>query len=208
MNKSEGQIAKTPSGLENTIAFSSEDIEQCIINYAKTVKLLQKVGFDGVQLHMAHGYLLSEFLDPFYNRRTDNYGGSTDNRYRIIHEILQKINEIIEDNFIITAKIDSVSKEEDRDFINQQIQVCKWIEKDGVDALEKGIDFISMCRPFIAEENFIQKLKNNEKSICINCNQCFEIFKIKHKRCVFSENIMHQFEVNFPCYSSTNLGNL
>ncbi len=245
-SKMEGQIAKTPSGLGNTVALSKEDIEQCIINHVRTIELLQKVGFDGVQLHMAHGYLLSEFLDPFYNKRTDNYGGNINNRYQIIHEILMKINEIVEDKFIITAKIDTVSKDEDKDFINQQIQVCKWLERDGIDAieisgnnfkklnqttpyfldnalkikneinipiilvggfrninqmnnaLEKGIDFISMSRPFIADENFIEKLRNNENSICINCNQCFEIFKTQHKRCILRDDVIHQLEINFP----------
>lgn len=245
-SKMEGQIAKTPSGVGNTVAFSKEDIERCVINHVKTIEFLQKVGFDGVQLHVAHGYLLSEFLDPFYNKRTDNYGGNISNRYRIIHEILMKLNKTIKDDFLITAKIDTISKGEDKEFINQQIQVCKWLERDGIDvieisgnnfkkfnqttpyfldnalkirnevnipiilvggfrninqmndALERGIDFISMSRPFIADENFIQKLKNGEESICINCNQSFEIFKTKHKRCALRDDIIHQLEINFP----------
>lgn len=94
-SKMEGQISKTPSGLGDTIAFSKKDIDQCIINHVTTIEFLQKVGFDGIQLHMAHGYLLSEFLDPFYNKRTDNYVGNINNSYRIIHEILMKINKTI-----------------------------------------------------------------------------------------------------------------
>lgn len=245
-SKMEGQITNTPSGLDNTVAFSKEDIKQCIINHVKTIELLQEVGFDGVQLHMAHGYLLSEFLDPFYNKRTDDYGGNLDNRYRIINEMLIKINKIVKENFVITVKIDTVSKEEEKDFINQQVQVCKWLERDGIDAieisgsnfkklnksepyflnnalkirnevnipiilvggfrninqmnnaLEKGIDFISMSRPFIADDNFIKKLRNHEESMCTNCNQCFKIFKTLHKRCVLRDDIIHQLEVNFP----------
>ncbi len=245
-SKMEEQIAKTPSGLGDTVALSKEDIEQCVINHVRTIELLQKVGFDGAQLHMAHGYLLSEFLDPFYNKRTDDYGGNANNRYRIIHEILMQVNKIIKDNFVIIAKIDTVSKDEDKEFINQQIQVCKWLKRDGIDAieisgsnfkkinqstpyfldnalkvknevnvpvilvggfrninqmnnaLERGIDFISMSRPFIADENFIEKLRNNENSICINCNQCFEIFKTQHKRCVLRDDIIRQLEINFP----------
>ena len=54
---------------------------------------------------MAHGYLLSEFLDPFYNKRTDNYGGTANNRYRIIHEILTEATNSIKSNFAIIAKI-------------------------------------------------------------------------------------------------------
>ena len=65
-------------------------------------------------------------------------------------------------------------------------------------ALEKWIDFISMSRPFIADENFVQKLKNDEESICVNCNECFEIFKTQHKRCALRKDIIHQLEINFP----------
>lgn len=249
-SKMKGQICKTPSGKGNTKALSKENIEQCIINHVKTIKTLQKTGFDGVQLHMAYGYLLSEFLDPFYNERTDDYGGNANNRYRIIHEILMQVNQIIEPNFAIIAKIDSVSKNKDKDFMDQQIEICKWLEKDGVDAieisgsnfkelnqttpyfldnalrikgnvnlpiilvggfrnvcqmndtLEKGIDFISMSRPFIAEENFVQKLKNNQESICTNCNSCFEIYKTQHKRCILRNDIVHQLEINFPNINS------
>lgn len=245
-SKMEGQISKTPSGKGNTTALSERDIQQCIMNHVKTIETLQETGFDGVQLHMAHGYLLSEFLDSFYNERTDEYGGNTNNRYRIIHEILMKINRIVKPNFVVIAKIDTVSKNKDRDFMNQQIEICKWLERDGIDAveisgsnfkdlnqatpyfldnalkikdsvnipiilvggfrnarqmneaLEKGINFISMSRPFIAEENFVQKLKNNEESICTNCNSCFEIFKTQHKRCVLKNDKIHQLEINFP----------
>lgn len=245
-SKMANQITKTPSGIENSVPMSNEDIEECIENYSKTIQVLQKTGFDGVQLHMAHGYLLSEFLDPFYNKRLDEYGGSEQNRYRIIHKILEKTNKIVKPNFVITAKLDTVSKDENINFINQQIQVCKWLEKDGINAieisesnfkkinqntpyflknalkirsavhiplilvggfrninqinnaLEKGIDFISMSRPFIADENFLQKLKKGESSICINCNQCFEIYKTQHKRCIMREDTIRQLEINFP----------
>ena len=241
-----GQIAKTPSETDISVAMSSEDIEECIKNHVKTIRVLQKTGFDGVQLHIAHGYLLSEFLDPYYNRRTDDFGGNAINRYKIIHEILKEIKKDIAPNFIVTAKIDTVSKSKDSGFIHQQIQVCKWLERDGIDAielsgsnfrefnqsspyflenalkikceigiplilvggfrninqinnaLEKGIDFVSMSRPFIAEENFIEKLKNNEESICINCNRCFEVFKTQHRMCALRKDIIHQLEINFP----------
>lgn len=245
-SKVEGQIAKTPSEMENTKALLMKDIKQCVKNHVKTIDLLQKVGFDGVQLHMAHGYLLSEFLDPFYNNRTDDYGGNINNRYRIIHEILTEVNNSIKSNFIIIAKIDTISKNGDSDFINQQVKLCKLLEMDGIDAieisgnnfkklnqptpyfldnalkirneveipiilvggfrnikqmnnaLEKGIDFISMSRPFIADENFVQKLKKNEESRCINCNKCFDIFKTQHKRCVLRNDTIHQLKINFP----------
>lgn len=239
------QVVKTPSGLGQTEALSQEDIKEYIKKHIETIKHLKKVGFDGVQLHMAHGFLLSEFLDPFYNKRTDCYGGTVNNRYRIIHELLDEANKIKDSNFVLISKIDSVSKSEESEFLNQQIEICKWQERDGIDAIEvsganfkkynqttpyflenavkiknnvnipiilvggfrntqqmedalsKGIDFISMSRPFIADENFVQKLKNGERSICTNCNKCFEIFKTEYKCCSLRKDKIKQYEINF-----------
>lgn len=246
VNSIPNQIAKTPSGIDNSIAMTEDDINDCINSYVKTIETLQDADFDGVQLHMAHGYLLSEFLDPFYNKRSDDFGGNVNNRYKIIHEILTAINKVRKPDFLIIAKIDTISKDSDPNFINDQIKVCKWLEKDGLDSIElsgnnyrnlkqftpyffeqakkirneisipiilvggfrnmeqinlalsHGIDFISMSRPFIAEDNFVQKLKNNETSRCINCNKCFEIYKTLHKRCVFRKDTVKQLEINFP----------
>ena len=61
-------------------------------------------------------------------------------------------------------------------------------------AKTKSIDDV---KKFIVDEDFVQKLKNGEESRCINCNQCFEIFKTKHKRCVLRNDTIHQFEINF-----------
>ncbi len=240
-------VAKSPSGINNSVAMTQNDIFECIQDYTLATKTLQETGFDGVQLHLAHQYLFSEFLDPFYNKRTDNYGGTVENRYRIIHELLLEIKKIITPNFLVTVKINVTSKDSNyKNFLEDQIQVCKWLEKDGVDAIEisgcdyrqfnqqtpyylvpalkikseisipiilvggfrninqidnalnSGIDFISMCRPFIAEEDFIKKLKNHQTSKCITCNKCFEIFKTKHTRCVFRNDIIPQLEKNFP----------
>lgn len=246
-NKISGNIAQSPSGIDNSYPMSLEDIKECVKDYVKATLILQETGFDGVQLHIAHQYLLSEFLDPFYNKRTDNYGGNVENRYRIIHEILEELKKVVNPNFIVTAKINATSKDPNcTNFLDDQIKVCKYLENDGLDAielsgadylkfnqptpyylepalkikkevsipiilvggfrntkqidnaLEKGIDFVSMCRPFIAEEDFIEKLKNNQTSKCINCNKCFDIFKTNHTRCVFRNDIITQLEINFP----------
>lgn len=132
-----GRKAQTPSKTDNTTEMTIDDINCCIDNYAKTIRLVKKIGFDGVELHLAHGYLLSEFLDSFYNKRMDEYGGTIQNRYRIIHQILLNIKEIIQDpNFLVTTKINSTSKSKDPLFLDEQIQVCRLLEKDGVDAIE------------------------------------------------------------------------
>ena len=76
-------------GREMTI----KEIDETVIAFRDAAVRAQKAGFDGVQIHAAHGWLLSQFLSPYFNRRTDEYGGSIENRARIVLEILRSIRE-------------------------------------------------------------------------------------------------------------------
>lgn len=210
----EGQVALTPTETETSKCMNLKDINNCIENFALACKIIQDCGADGVQLHMAHGYLLSDFLDPYNNKRTDKYGGSIENRYRIIHQIVSSIKSICKKEFIIMAKINSTSTANSCQFFEQQLVICKMLELDGVDAIEisgmefaqknrkmpyflsqalqirkqinipvvlvggfhkyaqinqaieEGIDFVSMSRPFICEDDLVFKLKNRVNSKC------------------------------------------
>lgn len=96
----------------------------------------KEAGFDGVQIHVAHGYLLSRFLTPYYNRRTDEYGGNMENRARVVLETCSRIREAVGEEFPILVKINS------DDFMDQGLTfeeckyVCKMLEKTGVSAIE------------------------------------------------------------------------
>ena len=80
------------SGLEpGSRAMTDAEICETIESFAKAAKYLKEAGADGVQLHAAHGYLLSQFLSPYLNRRTDKWGGVTENRTRIVFEIVNEI---------------------------------------------------------------------------------------------------------------------
>jgi len=84
---------------------TKQDIKQCINDFIQAAKRIYYSEFDGVQLHCAHGYLLSEFISPYCNRRTDEYGGSTENRFRIVKEILLGIQDEIGKNFPVSIKL-------------------------------------------------------------------------------------------------------
>ena len=81
------------------------EISELIEDYTKTALRLQNIGVDGIELHAAHGYLISQFLCPVNNKRTDEYGGSPENRRRILQEIVSSIRREVDKNFIISAKI-------------------------------------------------------------------------------------------------------
>jgi 2,4-dienoyl-CoA reductase-like NADH-dependent reductase (Old Yellow Enzyme family) len=82
---------------------TGSEIQEIIEAFVKAIQRAKQVGFDGVQLHAAHGYLLSAFLSPRANKRTDKWGGSTENRFRIIGEIVQGARQVV-GNYPILAK--------------------------------------------------------------------------------------------------------
>ena len=92
---------------------SVNEIKEIIDCYSDAVVRVKKAGFDGVQLHGAHGFLLSSFLSPYTNRRHDQYGGSIDKRVNILKEILEKAREHVDD-FPILIKMNSSENGEGR----------------------------------------------------------------------------------------------
>ncbi len=81
------------------------DVEHVIQGFVQTAKGAIDAGFDGVEIHGAHGYLISQFLSPYSNQRTDGYGGSTENRYRFAHELIQAVSEVIPKERLLTFRI-------------------------------------------------------------------------------------------------------
>ena len=89
-----GQIWTDLEGLEDhdvPQAMSAEELQQTIMEYAQSAQLAVKAGFDGVELHGANGYLLEQFISPVSNQRTDEYGGSIENRCRFVLEVVDQV---------------------------------------------------------------------------------------------------------------------
>jgi 2,4-dienoyl-CoA reductase-like NADH-dependent reductase (Old Yellow Enzyme family) len=114
---------------------SDLEIEQLIQQFVKNNDRSRQVGFDGVQLHGAHGYLLSEFLSPAQNRRTDKWGGSTENRFRIIGEIIKRSKEKHSD-FPIFIKLNGYDFQENGMREPEAVKIAKLLEKAGCDGIE------------------------------------------------------------------------
>ena len=112
------------------------EIYHIVESFAKGAVRGQRSGFDGVQIHAAHGYLLSQFLSPFYNKRKDEYGGSIENRARIVLEVLGAIREKVGDQFPVLIKINSEDFVEGGLNVKEMIQVATMLEKAGIDAIE------------------------------------------------------------------------
>jgi 2,4-dienoyl-CoA reductase-like NADH-dependent reductase (Old Yellow Enzyme family) len=117
-------------------ALSIEEIRQVIDDFAAAARRLQKAGFDGIQLHGAHGYLLAQFLSPLRNRRDDEYGGTLENRARFGLEVYRAVRSAVGREFPVMIKLnasdflDGSTTEEDACFLASALAT------EGVDAIE------------------------------------------------------------------------
>ncbi|TIA68745.1 hypothetical protein E3P92_03894 [Wallemia ichthyophaga] len=153
-------------------AATIEDIKNIVKQFAYTAKLCKDVGYHGVQLHGAHGYLLSAFLGKHTNRRTDDYGGSLENRARIIFEIIDAIREQVKDpSFILSIKLNSQDFNSDSGLTPEESQkVCQWLDEKGIDLIElSGGSYersaFSNSAPNPREAYFIEYSENVRKVI-------------------------------------------
>lgn len=114
---------------------TEDEIYKIIGNFVASIERAKKAGFDGVELHIAHGYLLSSFLSPHMNKRKDKWGGNTENRFRIVREILLKARKKVGD-YTIIAKINAYEKSKDGMNIDEAIKVSRYLEQSGCDGIE------------------------------------------------------------------------
>jgi 2,4-dienoyl-CoA reductase-like NADH-dependent reductase (Old Yellow Enzyme family) len=120
---------------ENARKLAEEEINIIIENFISAIERAKKCGFDGVQIHAAHGYLLSEFLSPSLNKRHDQWGGNTDNRFRIVKEIITRAKKKV-GNFPILVKISAYDSNRNGMRINEAVKIAKLLEHCGCDAIE------------------------------------------------------------------------
>ena len=131
-----------PSAIKNQrtqitpVEMTKEEINHLIEVFGKAANRVKRAGFDGVELHGAHGYLLSQFLSPHFNQRTDEYGGSLENRARILIEIVREIRKVVGDVFPLFIKLNSQDFMEDGLTSEESIKVSKMLESAGIDAIE------------------------------------------------------------------------
>ncbi|WP_434352637.1 NADH:flavin oxidoreductase/NADH oxidase family protein [Psychrobacter sp. HD31] len=117
-------------------ALTTDEIHNLIERFAESARICEKAGFEGVQIHGAHGYLVSEFLSPHHNRRSDEWGGSIENRMRFLTESVKAIQAKTTDNFILSVKLNSADFQRGGFSESDSLIVIKELEKLGVDFVE------------------------------------------------------------------------
>jgi len=129
-----------PVGREMT----RDEIETVTEAFASAAVRAQKAGFDAVQIHAAHGYLLSQFLSPYFNRRKDEYGGSIENRARLVVLVLKAIRKAVGSDFPVFIKLNSEDFLHGGLTVEEMLEAATMLEESGIDAIElSGGTFLS-----------------------------------------------------------------
>lgn len=223
------------SGTVKPREMTLREIDECIQAFADAARRAREAGFDGVQIHCAHGYLLSEFLSPYTNRRGDDWGGTPERRRRFVLEVLRKVREAAGPDLAVTTKLNCEDFLPEGLALAESCEAARTLAAEGIDAIEvsgymadadprhspsrpgdparaeegfylaqaaeikkaagvvpvgvcggfrsldvmaraveaEGVDFVAASRPFIAEPDLFQRLRDGqERARCISCNEC------------------------------------
>ncbi len=117
-------------------ALTEAEIFGIIERFARVAGIAKKAGFTGVQLHGAHGYLISEFLSPLVNRRTDQWGGALENRARFLLESVRAVRAVVGPQFPVSVKLNSSDFQKGAFSEEDSRTVIGWLEQEGVDLIE------------------------------------------------------------------------
>ena len=117
-------------------ALREDEILDIIQRFAEAARICEKAGFEGVQLHGAHGYLISQFLSPLTNKRQDQWGGSIENRMRFLLEIYKAVRAKTSENFIVSVKLNSADFQRGGITEEEVVKVFKAIDAAGIDLIE------------------------------------------------------------------------
>ncbi|WP_067844410.1 NADH:flavin oxidoreductase/NADH oxidase family protein [Nocardia lijiangensis] len=118
------------------VAMTSEQIQATIARFVTTAQRAELAGFDGVEVHAAHGYLLSQFLSPLVNTRTDEWGGSLENRARLLLEIVRAIRAAVSPSFAVAVKLNSADFQRGGFDADDAHRVIGMLASLGVDLVE------------------------------------------------------------------------
>ncbi|MBU42116.1 MAG: hypothetical protein CMN76_02765 [Spirochaetaceae bacterium] len=113
-----------------------KEIQELIQRFVVTARLCIEAGFEGVQVHAAHGYLLSQFLSPITNRRSDDWGGALENRARFLLEVVRGVRRAIGQDKALSVKLNSADFQKGGFSQEESEEVARMLEKEGIDLLE------------------------------------------------------------------------
>ena len=136
---------------------NQKDIDEVVKAYGDAVRLAMKAGFDAVEIHAGHGYLISQFLSPYTNHRHDRYGGSLDNRMNFMRECIREVVKAADGKIAVTAKLNTRDGFRGGQEVDELIEVAKELRSLGVDAITLSGGFVSRAPQYVMRGEFPTK---------------------------------------------------
>ena len=128
-----------------------DEIEALVHDMGNSARLARIAGYDGVELHAPHGYLLHEFLSPRSNKRTDEYGGSMENRARFMCDCLRSMRAALGDDYLLTVRISADEHMDDGFHVEDTIEYCKMAIQAGADGIHLSDGCYEAMRYFLPD---------------------------------------------------------
>jgi 2,4-dienoyl-CoA reductase-like NADH-dependent reductase (Old Yellow Enzyme family) len=153
------------------------DMDQVIKGFVETAKGAMAAGFDGLELHCAHGYLLNQFLSAYSNRRGDDYAGSMENRYRFVHEVIEAVRKVIPKDLLLMVRVsDWGIADMDVSLFETKAQwqeMIKLFSQEPIDAISLSTYDFSM-KAFGTDQNMSQITREVTKLPLLICGKIYD----------------------------------
>jgi 2,4-dienoyl-CoA reductase-like NADH-dependent reductase (Old Yellow Enzyme family) len=128
------------SEFDGARAATEDDLTRVVADFASAAQRAEKAGFDGVEIHGAHGYLITQFLSTTQNQRTDRWGGSLENRARLAREVVRAVRAATSPSFTVGIRLspEDFGNAQGLD-VDENVQVARWLAEDGVDFIHLSL---------------------------------------------------------------------
>jgi NADPH2 dehydrogenase len=120
--------------MKTPVEMTAGDIKETITAFIKGAERAKKAGFDVIEIHGAHGYLINEFLSPLSNKRTDEYGGSAENRYRFLREVIDGIQQVWDGPLLV--RVSAKDYHDEGLDVEDYVVFAKWMKEQGVNMID------------------------------------------------------------------------
>ncbi len=158
-------------------ALEKQDIDDLVLSYVKSAKLALEAGFQVLEIHAAHGYLLHSFLSPISNKRNDEYGGTLEGRTKILKDITISIRNNIPDTVPLFCRISAVDGQKNGWLINDSISLSKILSKAGIDVIDCSSGGITGRPRFAANDDGSVLKSNLDRGLGFQVPYAYEIKK-------------------------------
>jgi 2,4-dienoyl-CoA reductase-like NADH-dependent reductase (Old Yellow Enzyme family) len=155
-------VVRDPTGFFKPRAMSNDEIQEVILAFGQAARRAVEAGADGIQLHAAHGYLINQFLSPFFNRREDDWGGSDENRFRFMKEVFLEIKKVLPEGMPLLVKLNTHDHTPQKGItLPLAAKYAGWMAELGIDGLEVSCGStvfspMNLCRGAVPVKEILQ----------------------------------------------------